>query len=86
MQEIIVALIVACAAFVVARRYLPASARNALRTWSAKAANKLGWPSMANKLTAAAAQDCGSGCGSCKSCGPAPAVTDNARQIPIKPI
>jgi hypothetical protein len=75
MQEIIVAVIVAAAAFAVLRRYAPRSVKQALRSHSVRLATSLGWHSIAAKLRARAENGaaCGSGCGSCGSCGDTPA-------------
>ena len=72
MQGIIVAVIVAYAAFVVLRRYTPKPIRQFVRAWSVKIATRMGWQSMAAKLSeqAEAGASCGNGCGSCGNCGP----------------
>jgi hypothetical protein len=77
MQEFIVALIVACAAFAVLKRYLPKTWKLALRARAAGLAKKAGWLGLAQKLesasSAAAASSCSDGCSSCDGCGtPAP--------------
>ncbi len=74
MQEIVVAVIVAVAAFAVLRRYAPRSVKQAVRSHSVRLATRLGWHSMATKLRAPAENGaaCGSGCGSCGSCGGTP--------------
>lgn len=71
MQELIVAIIVACSAFAVARRYLPASVRNAARRLAANAALQLGWQDLAGKLAVQGpvATSCADGCGPCNGCG-----------------
>jgi hypothetical protein len=75
MQESIVALIVACAVWTLAQRYMPKTARRALRGWSARAAKRFGWSGVASRLEAAAeaGSSCGDGCGTCGSCGPSDA-------------
>lgn len=79
MQAWIVALIVACAGWAVAKRYAPNSLRQAVRAWNARAARRLGWKRMAKRLETnqPAASSCGDGCRSCGGCGSArPASPD----------
>jgi hypothetical protein len=86
MQEWIVAVIVACAVWAVAKRYLPKAARQAVRRWSARAASRLGWSWMASRLeaTAEAGSSCADGCGTCGSCGSSGAPPTDA-QFAITP-
>ena len=74
MQEIIVAIIVICAAFAVIKRYAPRAAKQAFRSQSARIASRLGWHRFAAKIAERAEEgaSCGNGCGSCGSCGNAP--------------
>lgn len=73
MQEWIVAVIVAYAAWVVARRYAPKPVRGFVRAWTARGARRLGWTRMAMKFEAekTAASSCADGCGTCGGCGSA---------------
>ena len=70
MQELIVTLIVACAAFTIARRYLPKAARHHARRWFARAAEKAGMPEMARKFQKEpqALASCDDGCNTCGAC------------------
>jgi hypothetical protein len=70
MQEILVAAIVALAAWVVAVRLLPRALRSALRRHAAEAASALGWDALARRLASASSAAAG-GCGGCDGCGPA---------------
>ena len=70
-QEIVVGLIVFCAAIVVVRRYAPKAIKQAMRIGAVRLARLLGWSSLAERL-AQQAEDgasCGDGCGSCGNCG-----------------
>jgi len=71
MQEAVVALVVACAFWAVARRYLPKSVRRAIRSWSVRVAKRLGWHRLADRLSVAEEKggSCSDGCGSCGGCG-----------------
>ena len=73
-QQWIVAAIVACAFWAVARRYMPKAMRQALRRWTVQRARGFGLDGVAARLEARAdaGGSCGDGCGSCGSCGPAP--------------
>lgn len=74
MQELLVGLIVACAAWAVAKRYLPPAVRRLVRKTMARAARSIGWKTMAAKIEAGkttASSSCADGCGSCDGCGPA---------------
>jgi hypothetical protein len=70
MQQVLVALIVACAFFAVARRYMPRALRQMLRRRIAHAASRLGWHGVARKLETAApaAPSCADGCDTCGGC------------------
>lgn len=89
MQEWIVGLIVACAFFAVARRYMPKALRRAMRARLAPAARRFGWNSLAARLAAAEqAASCSDGCGSCGGCGsdePSP-VADERFVIKLKTV
>ena len=76
-QNLIVALIVLASACFVARKYLPKILRRRLAGFTAKQARRTGFARLARWLEAElpAAASCGDGCGTCGSCGPAPAVT-----------
>lgn len=70
MQEWIVAIIVACAAWVVVKRYMPKTVTHTVRMQIARAAKKLGWSRIARKFelqTQTAA--CADGCSTCGGCG-----------------
>ncbi|MBV8666315.1 MAG: hypothetical protein JO269_07520 [Burkholderiaceae bacterium] len=88
MQEFIVAVIVACAALVVAKRYAPAALKRATRSRAAKAASRLGWNKLAAKIEqqAEAGASCADGCGSCGGCGPGNASEENTVNAPTAPI
>jgi hypothetical protein len=77
MQEIVVGLIVFCAALVVLKRYAPKGLKRAARIGTVRLAKALGWQSLADKLSlqAEAGASCGDGCGSCGSCGTTPTTT-----------
>jgi hypothetical protein len=74
-QQLIVGVIVAAAAFVVARRYLPQALQNWLRVTVAGAARKLHLDALVHKLEAATAaataaksgSACGGGCAGCSA-------------------
>ncbi len=70
MQEAIVALIVVCASWMVARRYLPKSFKSNLRLRAAHALRRFGWENAAHRLEEVpeAAPNCATGCGSCGGC------------------
>lgn len=69
MQEVIVAVIVAGAVWVVAKRYAPKSLQIAARMWFAQVLKKLHLNEAASKLEAAAkARANAGGCGSCGAC------------------
>lgn len=72
-QPIIVAIIVACAAFAVLRRYAPKALKRVARVGTVRLIRSFGWNSMADKLAqhAESGAACGDGCGSCGNCGPA---------------
>jgi hypothetical protein len=71
-QQIIVGLIVALAAFAVAKRYAPKGMKRAARAGTVRLAKALGWHWLADKLAqkAEAGASCGDGCGSCGNCAP----------------
>ncbi|MBI1892358.1 MAG: hypothetical protein HYS18_17065 [Burkholderiales bacterium] len=85
MQEVIVAVVVCCAAMAVLKRYLPRAARNAVRQSIARIAGKLGWQRMAHRLEAEKkiAASCDDGCGSCGGCG-APSSQPAEKRIFIR--
>ena len=70
-QQIVVGLIVAIAAFAVLKRYAPKALKRAARIGSVRVAKALGWVSLADKmaLQAEAGASCGDGCGTCGNCG-----------------
>ena len=71
MQQWIVAIIVACAAWVVVQRYLPKAARQALCRQLARVATTLGWRRVARKfaMQTQTSSSCADGCGTCGGCG-----------------
>ncbi len=73
LQQSIVAAIVVCAFWAVARRYMPKAMRRALRGWWVRGARKAGWNAFAERLEmrAESGGSCGDGCGSCGACGSA---------------
>ena len=83
MQEAIVALVVACAAWFVFRRYAPKRAKEGVRGALARGARKLGWKSIAQKLeqAAPATAGCGNGCGACGACDTPHAETETVVRI-----
>lgn len=70
MQQSIVYLIVAYAAWVVGKRYAPVSLRRRLNAWLHAKCTDFGWSRMAEKFVpaASASASCGDGCSSCNSC------------------
>jgi len=91
MQEAVVALVVACAFWAVARRYLPKSVRRAIRSWSVRVAKRLGWHRLADRLSVAEEKggSCSDGCGSCGGCGtdaPAKPADDDRFVIKLKAV
>lgn len=83
MQEWIVGLIVVCAFWVVAKRYMPKAVQRALRAWMAQAAKRLGWNGIAARFAASgqAAASCSDGCGSCGGCGSNDSLPNDDRFI-----
>jgi hypothetical protein len=82
MQETIVALIVAYAAWAVAKRYAPKLLRAWVRSTAATAAKRVGLVRFADKLQAASpasASSCGDGCGTCGGCSPADSTKSNPK-------
>jgi len=83
MQESIVALIVAYAAWVVARRYAPKPVRQWIRAWTVRVATRLGWTRIAAMVDVSdsGASSCADACGACGSCdsgGAKPGVKQSA--------
>lgn len=71
MEELIVGLIVALAAWVVVLRYMPSAARRKMRGMIAVALTGAGWDRAARRFEASAqaGASCADGCGSCGGCG-----------------
>jgi len=70
MQELVVAAIVAFAAWTVARRYLPAAVKKRAAASLAALFARLGWQRAAARFAQSAEKaGCGNGCGSCGGCG-----------------
>lgn len=91
MQETIVGLVVICAFWAVAKRYLPKAVRRAIRSQSVRMAKRLGWHRIAERLSAAGEKDglCSDGCGSCGGCGtdaPTPPADDDRFVIKLKAV
>lgn len=84
MQEIIVALIVMAATWVVVRKYLPAPLRRRTAAVSARILRRAGLMRLASWLETdlPAASSCADGCGSCGNCAPA-AVAPAAASTPV---
>jgi hypothetical protein len=77
MQEAIVAVIVAYAVWVVAKRYAPKPVRLALANLATRAALWLGWNRLAAKFEPK--PQVSSACGSCGGCGSASSKTSGQR-------
>ncbi len=86
MQQIIVSLIVVCAAIVVLRRYAPKALKRAARIGAVRLAKACGWNDLAARLAqqAEAGASCGDGCGSCGNCGTTSAPGSTISSIPIE--
>jgi len=70
MEELLVGLIVACAAFAVIRRYAPKALTHAVRRLLARVFKAAGLSKAADYFgREPQASDCSSGCGSCGGCG-----------------
>lgn len=84
MQEAIVAVIVVYAAWVVAKRYVPKTIRQAVRTSIVVAARRIGWNFVAHKfeMEIQPAPTCADGCSSCDGCGAAD-MTPARKQLAI---
>ena len=84
MQETIVALIVAYAAWVVAKRYMPKAIRQTVRASIVVAAKRLGWNSVAHKfeMEIQPAPACADACSTCGGCG-ATDTTPEKKQLTI---
>lgn len=86
MQGAIVAVIVACAAWVVVRRYAPAPLRRAARAGTAGLGRRLGWGWLERRFSAENAAPATSACGSCGGCaGKRPPVLKPAAGRGVKP-
>ena len=88
MQEIIVAVIVLLATWVVARKYLPAPLRRRTAALSARLLRRIGLETIALRLEQdlPAAASCADGCGSCGNCGDvAPTAKPRPQQFSITP-
>ncbi len=70
MQEAIVAVVVAYAAWTVMRRYLPAALKRNVRAVLGRLLKQAGWERAANRLEkpSQSAASCADGCGSCGGC------------------
>jgi len=66
-QEIIAAIIVACASFVVIKRFAPRSAKHALLSLLRRVLTRMGWNVLAIKIgkQSQTESSCASGCGKC---------------------
>ncbi len=84
MQEAVVAVIVAYAAFVVARRYAPQPFKRRVRSMVAGFAGRLRWNGMARRLASEVqATSCSDGCNTCAGCGSATPASE--KQFMITP-
>lgn len=72
MQEFIVGLIVAYAAWSLLVRYTPKAMRRRIRAQAVHALNRIGMKKLADRIANRDDSDCSSGCASCGGCGPAP--------------
>lgn len=86
MQEWIVGLAVACAFLVVVKRYMPKTARTAMRSWAAATARRFGFERLAARFAVTEqAASCSDGCGSCGGCGTnSPPPSDERFVIKLK--
>ena len=86
MQQLIVYLIVAYAAWVVGRRYVPLSLRRGANAWLHAKFTGLGWHRTAERFVASAgtAASCSDGCSSCDGC-PANDVIAPAKEFTVTP-
>jgi hypothetical protein len=87
-QGIVIALVVAVAAYVAFRKLLPKTSTRVMARVSATL-NHDGRPAVVRSVgrrlqPAAATGSCGDGCGSCGSCGPTPPATDS-QPLTFKP-
>jgi len=88
-QGVIIALVVAVAAYVAFRKLLPRTSTRVMARISASL-NHEGRSAALRSLgrrmqPAAATGSCGDGCGSCGSCGPTPPVKSEAQPLHFKP-
>jgi hypothetical protein len=86
MQEGIVTVIVAYAAWIIVKRYAPKAMRQIVHVLAVRIARRTGLQRLAGKLEAKAAADaaCGSGCGSCGNCGTAAVIPSQGKQSVIR--
>lgn len=89
MQNLLVAAIVLYACWTVLKRYLSPALMARLLNLLARLCARLGWRSMARRLTAATpAPQASSACGSCSSCAKPPGDTDKSgnsvQKIPLE--
>lgn len=86
MQEWIVGLIVVCAFWAVAKRYMPKAIRRALHVQVARTAKRFGWHGIAERFAATekAVASCGDGCGTCGGCGSNNAAFPSDERFVIK--
>lgn len=82
MQELLVGLIVACAAWAVIKRYAPKALTRAVRRQLARMFKAMGLSRAAGYFGRdPQASDCSSGCGSCGGCGSA---EPSAKEQPLR--
>ncbi|PTR30145.1 hypothetical protein C8J98_107282 [Luteibacter sp. OK325] len=88
-QGVIIALVVAVAAYVAFRKLLPKTSTRVMARISATLnhdGRSAALRSLGRRMQPAAATgSCGDGCGSCGSCGPAPSVKTEAQPLHFKP-
>lgn len=87
MQELVVGLIVAFAAWSILVRYMPRAVKTSVRRLTARALHAMGLRKAANYVGRLQEKaDCSSGCGSCGGCGPAPRSSrDDAKHSTTTP-
>jgi hypothetical protein len=88
-QGVIIGLVVVASAYVAFRKLLPKTSTRVMARVSASL-NRDGRSGIVRSLgrrvqPAAATGSCGDGCGTCGSCGPAPAVKNEAQPLHFKP-
>ncbi|HYD81695.1 MAG TPA: DUF6587 family protein [Paucimonas sp.] len=84
MQELAVAVIVACAAWAVLKRYTPRAVRARLGAAVANVARRAELPALAKRLEAPSpAASCADGCGTCGGCSASTGAPPASHGIPL---